>query len=186
MGAPDKVRLFVALEIRAEVLDALHRVQDTLRAAIGGDEVRWVARGKLHLTLSFLGHVPTAAAITLEKRLPLLAAGLPCFELAAAHLGCFPGCRAPKVLWVVVAGDLDALHELQRQVTLETADLAAQPEERAFRPHLTLGRVAPAPPARLRAIGEALGALNRDLPELGRWSVSEVLLMQSQLHPEGA
>jgi 2'-5' RNA ligase len=76
------------------------------------------------------------------------------------------------------ADDMVALHdEIERRI----AGLGFVPEDRAFRPHLTLGRVkAPLPRGARDLISRFQDAA------IGRSHVHEVVLFQSRLSPHGA
>ena len=53
----------------------------------------------------------------------------------------FPNPRRPRVLWVGLEGDLNALAGLQAAVEQAVTGLGYAAEERPFSPHITLGRV---------------------------------------------
>ena len=84
------------------------------------------------------------------------------------------------MVWVGLAGDgLATLCELQRDVEDRVQSLGWEPEGRAFKPHLTLGRVQPKarPPS---------GAWSEHTPPALPIAVSELVLIRSQLRPGGA
>jgi 2'-5' RNA ligase len=115
----------------------------------------------------------------------LQAAAHPPFSLTVGGLGCFPNFRRPRVVWVGVDGEMDALHALHDAVEGAIAPLGYPTEKRPFNPHLTLGRV-----SRRASKGEA-AALGRVLEgvrvgELGQIAVGGFSLMRSQLRPSGA
>ncbi len=175
------IRAFLALDIPPQVKTALHQQIDALRAHTPSWAVRWVRPEAMHLTLKFLGDVTELDGLRHTLRAATLSpAPIP---LAARHLGCFPTPKRPRVIWAGVEdaqGALSAAH-----LALEHA-LAPQfpPDDKPFRPHLTLGRVKTqaAKPQR------ALGALIQDAPRqhYGTWEAPALLLMQSVLHPDGA
>src|SRR5205823_14681556 len=69
-------------------------------------------------------------------------AGIDCFTLTVESVGCFPNPRRPRTVWAGVGAgtqELCALHD-----ALEPPLLALgcyRREERAYTPHITLGRV---------------------------------------------
>jgi RNA 2',3'-cyclic 3'-phosphodiesterase len=91
--------------------------------------------------------------------------------------------RKPRVLWVGVSGDTDALGRLQRRIADETRTWG-EIEAREFRAHLTLGRVKDGSEPAARGIAQRAQTLT--CGELGRWRAGEVLLMRSELSPAGA
>jgi 2'-5' RNA ligase len=150
---PASARLFLALWPGPTALRAL-AVWQRQWAWPAGAAV--VPAERLHLTLHFIGQVPTA-------RLPELVHGLAVpmrrFDLAFGHAEVWP--RGLAVLCAdAVPGPLADLHA-QLQAALQR--LALPVETRPFRPHVTLARkargaVPPAEPLHLtwRAAGYAL------------------------------
>jgi RNA 2',3'-cyclic 3'-phosphodiesterase len=72
VGGDGSIRLFCALLLPDEILDALVAWQRELPAAHG---VRPVARANLHVTLAFLGHLPREKAAGVAAALRAAAAG---------------------------------------------------------------------------------------------------------------
>jgi len=178
----ERVRTFIAIELPEEVHRGLARVQGELKRS--HPPVRWVSPEKIHVTLKFLGEIPAEQVETVCQATARVAASTAPFELEAAGAGVFPNLRRPRVVWVGVQGDLSALHALQASLERELAQAGFPREERPFSPHLTLGRVQErAAPAEARSLGQAVAAL--EVPSLGRWRVEQVVVMRSDLRPEG-
>ncbi len=178
----ERIRTFVAVELPPAVQHGLARVQEQLKRS--RTPVRWVAPHQIHLTLSFLGEIPAGELPAVEEAAGIAASEAAPFELEACGLGVFPNLRRPRVVWVGLAGELEALRRLQARLTEELAARGFPPEERPFSPHLTLGRVRPqARPEEARALGQTVAGLK--LGSLGRWSVREIRVIRSDLRPEG-
>jgi len=178
-------RLFIALELPPDVLRAIGRVQSDLKSALGVRSLRWTRPEGIHLTLKFLGDAPAARLDELKAGMALAAAPSRPIELRALGLGCFPNLERPRVLWVGLAGDIDALRALQAGVERRIAPLGFPSEERGFSPHLTLARTAQGTSRPdLAAIGAV--AARRDRLEVGAWQATSLSLMRSQLKPDGA
>jgi 2'-5' RNA ligase len=144
--------------------------------------VAWVAPGKLHLTLKFLGNVDQARVEEIVAALRGAAAGVAAFEAAVRGLGAFPTPTRPRVIWAGVSEGADTMVELAGRVDTALAILGFPREARPFSPHVTLGRVRV--PRRDPALAEALaGGEGR---EFGRVRVGRVALMQSRLSPKGS
>jgi len=145
---PDSIRTFIAIDLPEAVKTQLGSIQDRLRAQlerVGIDRgLRWAGPEGIHLTLKFLGETPESLAPELGRYLEESLAGLDAPRLTLAGLGVFPNPRAPRVLWVGLAGDLPALLALQRRVESAISPLGFPEESRPFSPHLTLARVAEA------------------------------------------
>jgi 2'-5' RNA ligase len=176
------VRCFVAVDVSDDVRAALARVQRRLRTGAPNADVRWVDVGGIHLTLAFLGAVADERPPEILAALARAAAGRRQIALAAREVGGFPSRRRPRVLWVGVGGEVAALARLAGAVAAALEPLGFPPEERPFHPHLTLARVrSPRGLGRLVAALEAAGE-----PDLGAWTVREVVLYRSRLRPGGA
>jgi len=177
------IRAFIAINLPPQLRAKLAAVQQALQRAPGGQAVRWTAAGQIHLTLRFLGNVPAESVAEIQATLPQACAGIAPFDLQAGGLGCFPNPRQPRIIWVGLTGELEALRHLQDQVERATAPWG-EPEARQFHPHLTIGRVKPEQAKPARPLAEVLQA--RPAEPLGTWRVQQVDLMQSRLAPGGA
>jgi RNA 2',3'-cyclic 3'-phosphodiesterase len=133
------MRTFIAIPLPNECQVLLEQMQQSLLASKA--EVRWVAIPSIHLTLKFLGEVDPEAIPELNVRLSEACKSERQFELRLHGLGCFPNARNPRVIWCGIDGETDSLLRLQHVVESSCAQLGFAPEDRPFRPHLTLGRV---------------------------------------------
>ena len=99
--------------------------------------VSWVSPENLHLTLRFLGAAEDGQIAALGQGLTAVAARHEGFTATTGQSGCFPNRRRPKVIWAGV-GDADGrLGALQQDVEEVVCAAGWEPEERAFRPHVT-------------------------------------------------
>jgi 2'-5' RNA ligase len=137
------LRLFLAIELPAEVRATLNELQHGLQGDPALARLRWVRPEGVHLTLKFLGAVPAQRLPEIEAAVALSVVGIPPFELHLGKLGTFGSPQSPRVLWIDIAGDLDTLAKLQSQVEAELGPLGFPAESRRFSPHLTLARVPP-------------------------------------------
>lgn len=155
------MRLFVAVFPPSEAIAHLKTALSTLDIRLSEPE-RW------HLTLAFLGEVPDAspatAALTEAELNPVEA-----LEIRG-------GGRFGTVLWAGIEGDLAALTRLTRSIRRSLRAKRVPPDDKKFRPHLTLARRTPA--------GQMAGALAvlRDY-EGPSWPAREVVLVRSELGP---
>ena len=171
------MRLFTAIGLGAEALQALTAVQRALRAH--SEFKRWQPLAQLHLTLNFLGEVPEGLLPDLDQATAAAARASEPFSLALGHLGAFPSPRKPRVLWAGVEGDMASLQALQADLAARFQALGLDLEARPYAPHLTLARE-PIGPVDLQALAEAVPIA--PVP----WRVEAVTLFHSQLRPEGA
>lgn len=160
------VRAFVALEMEPSMRHRLGELIETLRRRI--QSVRWVRPEGIHLTLRFLGY---ARRDVLDRLVPELRAGAENCRAGVATvsgLGMFPENGRARVIWIGISVPPSVL---RLQEACEHAAVAAgfEPETRAFRPHLTLGRWKE--PARRPSLPEV---------DLGPTSLHTLVLYRSQ------
>ena len=181
-------RLFVALDLPAGAKAALAAAERQLQGLLPAG-VRWVNPEGIHLTLKFLGATEAGRVDALLAALRAAAAAgdqMP-FPLHLDGLGVFPNRREPRVIWAGVGGDLDSLTKTQRRVEQAIIRLGFPQESRAFRPHLTLGRVRDGvDPAARRQIGEIITTQTAVLSPEYAWQAGEIHLIRSNLTPQGA
>ncbi len=174
------MRLFFAINLPAEEQDRLHRATARLRAA--DLPVRWVPPQNLHVTLRFLGSVAGQLVAGVQEAGARAAAGIAPFDTRLGGIGAFPNTRRPRVIWVGVQ-KAEPLLELHAALEQALAPLGFAPEDRAFQPHITLGRVRDgARPAELARFGE----LAESVDYTGVLPVRSLDLMRSELGPGGA
>jgi len=132
------VRSFVALELSEDVREGLTNLLNRLRQTNAA--VKWVEPENLHLTLKFLGEVTEEQIEVIVDALKAVAQATEPFSFAVRGVGGFPDLRRPRVLWVGVE-PTPPLMRLQQFVERTMEQLGFAPEERAYHPHITLGRV---------------------------------------------
>jgi 2'-5' RNA ligase len=179
------IRSFIAIELTEDMLGALVAVRKALQSEVWIDDVRWVRPAGIHLTLKFLGDVPSQRISAIEHELGEAVRGVAPFAVTAQGLGVFPNWRRPRVIWIGLGGETDMLGRLQLQIEDAMAGLGFEPEQRRFHPHFTLGRVNQhASTSFQRRLGEELESY--EVNQIGEMLVDEVSLMRSQLNPKGA
>jgi len=173
------MRLFVAVDLPTGIRTGLADLQASMRTL--GHGVRWVNEAGIHCTLKFLGEVDEAKTPQLVERLARVNAHP--VDLRVSGLGVFPGWRNPRVIWVGVSSETPHLQILQRKVERAVEPLGFPPENRAFKPHLTLGRVRQ--PHDLEPLVTYLRAHQHEV-DLGAFAAGQFTLFQSILRPGGA
>ena len=174
------IRAFLAIDLPGSLPLGLAQVQGKLKES--GADVRWVPMGNIHLTLKFFGNIPEADVEAIAAAAREAAARQAPFTLQATEPGAFPSVKAPRVVWLGLGGDVLPLSQFYSRLEKAFAALGHLPEDRAFHPHLTLGRVK-SPQGR-----ERLARLLQNLPPM-QWppfQVKEVILFRSQLSPQGS
>lgn len=174
------MRLFIAINLPADVRETLWEVAAPLRSA--QYPIRWVAAESIHLTLKFLGEVDAAREDEIAGGIAAAVRGARPFPMPVGGFGAFPSPQRPRVVWAGLE-PVPPLELLQHRMEQEMERLGFPTEGRPFRPHLTLGRV------KRDARGAALEGLATDLDALvyeTEVSVESVDLMQSTLTRQGA
>ncbi len=181
---PEQIRSFVAIELPEEAKKGLA----SLRRELERDEhkfVKWVDPEGIHLTLKFLGNIPSKRVTEITEAMKKAAQGSSPFLLEISGLGAFPSLQQARVVWVGVAGELDQLSSLQQKIDSALSALGFPKEERLFVPHLTLARIKEGGSAPERkGFGELVGSASFE--DKYPVEVEAIRLMRSQLTPAGA
>ncbi len=163
-------RVFAAVPVPGDA--RIHLVEGLRHFELPG---RAVPPENWHVTLRFLGEVqPTAY----ERFLHGLdeVSGLGGFSLRLEDMGAFPNPRRAAVVWVGIGAGATELADLAAIAEEAAVDAGLDPEERPFRPHLTLARVRP-PADATRLVGEHV--------DIG-WHCDRVVVYRSLHGPGGA
>lgn len=176
------MRCFVAVDVPAEVRARVAELIGRVRQAAPRADVRWSSVETLHVTLKFLGEVPDARVGHVERALARVASGHAPLALEAGGAGGFPSASRPRVVYVGILGQATELARLAGAVDGALETLGFPRERRAFRAHLTVGRVRSP-----RGAEGLAGALRAEAgATAGAWTAAEVVLYRSRLHPTGA
>jgi RNA 2',3'-cyclic 3'-phosphodiesterase len=170
---PARARLFVALDLPAEVRDGLAAWgREQTR---GREGLRLVDAAMLHVTLCFLGWCDEGEAEAIGAAVAACAAPVP--DLALGEAAWLPP-RRPRVLAVDLEDGSGAVGDLQRRVSdALVATAGYEPERRAYRPHVTVARVRG---------GARLRAFELDAPTRNSFRGAALTLYSSTLRREGA
>lgn len=178
------IRAFIAIDLS---LDIQHRLDDVLqnyKSQLVTIPIRWVAASNIHLTLKFLGDVSLSNLNLLTDMLQTEISTHHQFDISVGGSGAFPNNRQPRVIWVGVEAPPE-LTAIQNGIETTTARLGYAREERAFSPHLTLGRVSRNTTSQdVKAISKAIEVTR--IGFLGANCVEKVFLYRSDLQPSGA
>ena len=174
-------RTFLAVEIAGPARLAAIELQRRLDAA-AGPGIKWVDAANLHVTLLFLGDIDGRELVAVCQVVAAGAARVEPFGLRLTGVGAFPNSRRPKTVFAGVTDGATELATLYATLSPPLAELGVtRQEDRAYTPHLTLGRVSS------EADGEKLAA---ELPRHATWTggqtaVSEVVVFTSELARSG-
>lgn len=160
----------------SQLSEEVGRLVTSLASSATG--VRWANRQQLHFTLKFLGEQDDSVVSKVAACLREIAQAFSSFSLGLSKGGAFPSQGAPRILWLGVQEGKTELINLATRIEEDLIGLGFSPEKRAFRPHLTIGRVK----------GENV---RFDMERLlqgvkGEMTVTGFSLVESILKPQGA
>jgi RNA 2',3'-cyclic 3'-phosphodiesterase len=172
------VRLFVALDLREDVRQAIRDLIAKLKPA--SRNARWVRPEGMHVTLKFIGYAEQEKLPAIQGALAKIRSDRP-VELRFRGIGFFPNEKRPRVIWCGMEASPN-LAPLATDIERALEPLGIAPESREFVPHLTLARFNP--PARADELVRAAAELQS--LELGSARETEFFLFESILRPTGA
>lgn len=178
--------MFIALDPSLEAKVLLKNTIKKLDALLDTG-IKWVDFSGIHLTLKFLGNIPSKDKYPLLECIKSASSQFSetPFSLTLGQLGVFPKPSEPSVIWAGVSGDLGKLQTLHDLVQTEIDSIGYPTDKRAYNPHMTIGRVRRnIRQPTLDYIGKTI--LETSIPESKPWTVSHIHIMESSLSPEGA
>lgn len=172
------MRVFVALEIPSTVRENLAGFLKPLRAL--SPQPRWVRVENLHVTLKFLGEVPSPKLDAIRRALAAVRSDR-AVTIDFRGLGFFPNEKHPRVFWAGIEASPN-LKTLALDIDRATEKLGFPTEARPFSPHLTLARFQPPGlPGKLSTVIQENAAR-----EFGSLRTHQFHLIESKLKTSGA
>jgi 2'-5' RNA ligase len=181
--ATEPFRLFVAIAVPDAVREEMLRVQREWHPLAPREVVRWTKPEQFHLTLRFLGDVPSGHIAGLQESLCATCAGTPPLHLRAQGVGFFPNARSPRVIWVGIHDREDRLAKFQKQIENAIQSYTAEQGGDRFAGHITLGRFKQYNHLAIRELLNQTGSLKSRL--FGEWTAREIEIIRSELLPAG-
>lgn len=173
------IRLFIAVNLSKELVDKIKEIQKALIHS--GEGIKWVPPENVHITLKFLGAIPIDKVLSIANAVKTISAKQKVFSINIKELGCFPGRKNPKIIWIGIREEKKNMVNLARQIDNEMGKLGFPKEERDFKAHLTIGRV-----KRLKDKQALNAAFDKFCNcDFGKMEVKYISLIQSQLGREG-
>ena len=171
------MRLFAAVYPPEVELTALDSAVTAAGASDG--RLRLVPLDQRHVTVAFFGNVDEQVLPELTDRLARAAKRTTSMSLQIQGIGTFPkqSVRA-RVLWAGLAGDIEGLSRLAERCAAAARRTGIAMEDRAFRPHLTIGRSRHDPVDARNVVDELNDYAGSS------WPVTELRLMLSKLGPK--
>lgn len=176
------LRAFIAVDLPLEIRQDVWQATSNLRRDTV-PLIRWVAVESMHLTLKFLGEIPSVNVEALTQMVQAQADAFNCFDIHLTGIGAFPHPQRPRVIYIGIHAPAK-LEAFQHQMESAARRLGYNAEDRAFAPHLTIGRVRQhTHTADQLKISRALEESTID--SLGTARVNSAHLYKSDLKPNG-
>ncbi len=131
------MRTFVAINFPDDLKNSIRSIQNKLQPYV--KTARWTRRENLHLTLKFLGEIDDGEKESAVKAIQKACKGSQPFEMVLDKLGYFGSAENMRVMWMGTS-HADSLLSLQRSVEESFAEFGFLPDNKGFKPHITIGR----------------------------------------------
>jgi len=172
------MRLFIAMPLSHEIEQSLARIIFDLKQTRAN--VKWVAAQNIHLTLKFLGDTDENKVNAIKEIIAQTSQKYSAVDSEINKVGAFPNLRRPRVIWAGLAGGIETLATISRDLEEQLEPIGFEKEKRAFKSHLTLGRVKS--DSGLNDLAEAIEKYEM-APEKIRFD--KIILFKSTLTPSG-
>ncbi|MCL6269437.1 RNA 2',3'-cyclic phosphodiesterase [Sansalvadorimonas sp. 2012CJ34-2] len=171
--ASQGIRAFIAYILPLDTAALLHKKVKRLQ---GWDEspVRWTPPQNFHLTLRFLGDSSAEQLEKIKEGLRHELEGFHSFISMSGGVQYFPSDNHPRIMTLTLHSGR-RMNDLNRVCERVSCQAGYTPEQRLFRPHVTLAR----------SLSRPLSILPWQIPGY-RFNVAELALVQSELRPDGA
>jgi 2'-5' RNA ligase len=173
------MRAFLALDMSEGSRMAMDDVIRQLSVEARG--VKWVKAEQIHLTLKFFPDLGLEESERVRRAVSEVVCGTVPFTYGISGLGFFGSPDRMRVIWCGLRDTAGGLSALQASIEDRLAGVGIPRENRAFHPHLTLGRLRE--PRREPDLMEALRRLEGF--NAGEDRADHVTLYESTLTPAG-
>src|SRR5688572_27511877 len=173
------MRLFLAIELPDDVRN--HLLVARQRLETGLPKIAYTKPQNLHLTLKFLGDVDKKRVEGIVESLSKISTQR--IELQASGIECFPARGAVRIVTAAMSGTIPPLRALVENIEQRCKFLGFEREQRAYKPHVTLGRARPVLSPKFRQLASDATV---DLWPGPTFAPMEFVLMDSQLSAEGS
>jgi RNA 2',3'-cyclic 3'-phosphodiesterase len=170
------MRMFLALEMPCPIVDYLGGLAGGLARRVDG--VRWVKNEGIHITVKFLGEVSESTITIMHEALGSLGQLYSPIPAALDRIDAFPNKKRARVIVVTLSQGVEVMQTIFSEVEERLdAIMEIEREERAYLPHITLGR---------RKVPKPFP--NGDVPDIQRkeFMVEHLVLFKSTLTSGGA
>jgi 2'-5' RNA ligase len=170
------MRIFLAIDIPQNLKKEIKKfISECYK--IENRNIKYVEEENLHITLKFFGEVKKEKVKEIQNS--FFRVKQPNFRLKLSKIGCFPDFNRAKVLWIGIE-DSKELSNLFNLIEKQSINLGFKPEERDFKPHLTIARFKTQPNSNL------INFLTDNIKkEFGEFCADRFILYESKLTPNG-
>ena len=179
----EQYRLFIAFQVPEAIRKKMLCVQRELQTFVPPGAIRWTKPEQFHLTLRFLGNVPSDSLSALQEAVRAVCVTALPLHLYARGLGFFPNARSPRVVWVGINDGENRLTALQSRIESATGPFTSEPAGGYFAGHVTLGRFKQFKNLNVKELRVAADKLKNQL--FGGWTADEIEIMRSELLETG-
>ena len=144
-------------------------------------DVYWEPGDKLHATLRFIGAVESDTLPEIINIVRGVIEYYPPFTITFESVGAFPNIRKPKVIWIGCIMESSVLLRLKCEIDSALHRLGFPVEERAYAPHVTIGRVRSE-----RGLKYLLSMLETSTFEPRTESIGSIFVLRSELTSLGS
>lgn len=132
-------RCFVAVDLQPPADTKVRRLIRQLQSRV--ENVRWTSPDQLHITVNFLGDIDDRELPSVCENIRQVCQDIEPFCISLKGLGTFPKGKPPRVVWAAVDQGAEVLAKMYSELDSVFASLGIPQEGKAYRPHVTLGRV---------------------------------------------
>lgn len=132
-------RLFIAVDVSEQTRSLIRAIQSELH--FFKNNIRFVSPQNVHVTLKFLGDVPSDQILPVISKVESCVSSFQIFNYICEGTGVFPNIKKPRVLWLGITEGSENLRELSWKLNDSLRKLPVQQEDKEYRSHITLGRV---------------------------------------------
>lgn len=134
----DKIRrLFVGIKVNYST--KIGSIVKQLKSEFSESNIRWTSKDNFHITLAFIGGVDSQIVRSIDNALLDNLKVAEAFNLNIQNVNYFGGDK-PRVLWLGAERCTD-LEQLANNIMQSLKSLGIVLDDRAFNPHVTLGRI---------------------------------------------
>jgi len=175
----ETIRAFIAAEISPETRGKIGDLISRLKKHEG---IRWVRPESIHITLRFLGNITSEQVDLIHEAMEEAVKDTSPVSVEVSGWGSFPPEKRPRVFWLGLGKGGPELSGFFEKLEKELVKRGLGEADKAFSPHLTIGRVKS--PKALSKVTKSLE--HKASGSFGEFTVERVVLFQSKLLPEGA